>query len=212
MCTELIFILDRSGSMCGLEKDTIGGFNSMIERQQEQEGDAFITTVLFDNEYELLHDRIKLTHMKAITDKEYFVRGSTALLDAIGRTIHKIINVQKNTMKNGQAKKVMFVITTDGMENASVEYSYGKIRELIETQKEQYQWEFIFLGANIDAIQTARQFGIDEDRAANYNADGEGTVLNYDVINEAVSSVRANKTLSSDWKKRIEVDFGSRRS
>lgn len=208
--TELVFILDRSGSMTGLENDTIGGYNAMLRKQQSEDGEAVITTVLFDDKYELLHDRINLKAIAPITCKEYFVRGSTALLDAIGRTIHKIGTVQKNTAEEYRAEKVMFVITTDGMENASREYSYEKVRTTVEHQKEKYGWEFIFLGANIDAVETAGRFGIAADRAANYHADGAGTQLNYEVVSQAVSNYRENRPLNADWKKKIDEDYERR--
>lgn len=208
--TELVFILDRSGSMSGLESDTIGGYNSMLEKQKKEPGEAVITTVLFDDKYELLHDRINLRGIEPITDNEYFVRGSTALLDAVGKTINKIGNVQKRTANDERAEHVMFVITTDGMENASREFSYEKIRKMIEHQKSKYGWEFIFLGANIDAIATAERFGISKDRATNYNADSEGTLLNYEVISETVSCMRASRSIAENWKERIEEDFKKR--
>jgi uncharacterized protein YegL len=208
--TELVFILDRSGSMSGLESDTIGGYNAMLGKQKKEPGEAVITTVLFDDKYELLHDRINLRGIQPITDNEYFVRGSTALLDAVGKTINKIGNAQKHTAEDERAEHVMFVITTDGMENASQEFSYEKIRQMIERQKSKYGWEFIFLGANIDAIATAERFGIREDRATNYNADSEGTLLNYDVICETVSCMRASSPISENWKDRIEEDFKKR--
>lgn len=208
--TELVFILDRSGSMSGLESDTIGGYNAMLEKQKKESGEAVITTVLFDDKYELLHDRINLRGIEPITDKEYFVRGSTALLDAVGKTINKIGNVQKHTAEDERAEHVMFVITTDGMENASREFSYEKVRQMIKRQKSKYGWEFIFLGANFDAIATAERFGISKDRATNYNADSEGTLLNYEVISETISCMRASCTISGDWKDRIEEDFKKR--
>ena len=197
--TELVFILDRSGSMSGLESDTIGGYNAMLAKQKQEPGDAVITTVLFDDKYELLHDRINLRGIAPITDKEYFVRGNTALLDAVGKTINKIGNAQKHTVEAERAEQVMVVITTDGMENASREFSHSKVRQMIEHQKSKYGWEFIFLGANIDAVATAESFGISEDRAANYHADGEGTALNYAVLSDAVSSLRASRPLSNTW-------------
>lgn len=209
---ELVFILDRSGSMSGLEDDTIGGYNAMLEKQKKEPGEAIITTVLFDDRYELLHDRIYLRGIEPITDKEYFVRGSTALLDAVGRTINKIGNAQKHTVEEERAEHVMFVITTDGMENASREFTYEKVKQMIEHQKCKYGWEFIFLGANIDAISTAERFGISKDRATNYNADSEGTLLNYEVISETVSCIRANREISKDWKERIDEDFKKRGS
>lgn len=208
--TELVFILDRSGSMSGLESDTIGGYNAMLEKQKKELGEAVITTALFDDKYELLHDRINLKGIEPITDKEYFVRGSTALLDAVGRTINKIGNVQKHTAKDEQAEHVMFVIITDGLENASREFSCEKVRQMIEHQKSKYGWEFIFLGANIDAISTAERFGISKDRVANYNADSEGTLLNYEVISETVSCMRDSRPITEDWKDRIEDDFKKR--
>jgi uncharacterized protein YegL len=208
--TEMVFILDRSGSMSGLENDTIGGYNAMLAKQQKEPGEAVITTVLFDEQYELLHDRITLRGVAPITDKEYYVRGSTALLDAVGKTINKIGNAQKRTAEAERAEHVVVVITTDGMENASHEFSDEKVRRMIEHQKSKYGWEFIFLGANIDAIDTAARFGIDENRAANYNADSEGTALNYTVISETVSSVRASRPIAENWKDCIEEDFKKR--
>ena len=208
--TELVFILDRSGSMSGLESDTIGGYNALLDKQKKENGECIITTVLFDDKYELLHDRINVKGVLPITDREYYVRGCTALLDAVGKTISKIGNAQKNTADSEQAEKVMFVITTDGMENASREYSYDKVRAMIERQKSCYGWEFIFLGANIDAIETAALFGISADRAVNYNADGKGTQLNYEVVSETVSCLRNSQTISADWKRRIDEDYKTR--
>lgn len=210
--TEMVFILDRSGSMSGLESDTIGGYNAMLEKQKKEPGDAVITTVLFDDRYELLHDRINLRGIAPITDKEYFVRGNTALLDAVGKTINKIGNAQKRTAEEERAEHVVFVITTDGMENASREFSYEIVRQMIEHQKGKYSWEFIFLGANIDAIATAERFGIGKDRATNYNADSEGTALNYAVISETVSNLRASCPIPGNWKERIEADVKNRGS
>lgn len=209
--TELAFILDRSGSMCGLEADTIGGYNAMLEKQKKEAGEAIVTTVLFDDQYELLHDRIDLRGIAPITDREYYVRGSTALLDAIGKTIQKIANIQKRTAPELRADRVLFVITTDGHENASREYSYSKVKALVERQKKQYGWEFLFLGANIDAIATAQRFGIEADRAVDYHADGEGTQLNYQVLSETVSCVRAGAPIKENWKQRIEENFRSRK-
>jgi uncharacterized protein YegL len=208
--TELVFILDRSGSMSGLEDDTIGGYNALLERQKKEAGEAVVTTVLFDDKYEMLHDRINLNRVAPITEREYFVRGCTALLDAVGKTINKIGNAQKNTIDSERAEKVMFVITTDGMENASREYSYDKVRTMIQRQKELYGLEFIFLGANIDAVQTAAKVGIDADRAANYHADSEGTQLNYKVVSEAVSAFRTSRGISGNWKKQIDDDYKKR--
>lgn len=210
--TELVFILDRSGSMAGLEADTIGGYNAMLEKQKKEAGEATVTTVLFDDKYELLHDRIDLKGIAPITDREYYVRGCTALLDAIGRTIQKIANAQKHTAPAQRADKVLFVITTDGYENASREYSYDQIRRMVEREKTEYDWEFLFLGANIDAISTARRFGIGADRAVNYHADSQGTQLNYQVVSETVSCMRAGAPIAADWKKRIEEDFRGRKA
>lgn len=208
--TELVFILDKSGSMSGLESDTIGGYNALLKKQQEEPGEAIVTTVLFDDNYELLHDRINIKGICPITEKDYFVGGCTALLDAIGKTIHKIGNAQKRTSEEQRADKVMFVITTDGMENASREYNYEKIKAMVQRQKEKYGWEFIFLGANIDAVSTAARFGITADRAANYNADGEGTRLNYETVSNAVSELRTNSKITESWKEKIDEDFTQR--
>lgn len=209
--TELVFILDKSGSMAGLESDTIGGYNAMLKKQQEAPGEATVTTVLFDDSYELLHDRIDIQGIAPITENEYFVGGCTALLDAVGKTIHKIVNAQRHTGKDHQADQVIFVITTDGLENASREYSYDKIKQMIELEKTQYNWEFIFLGANIDAIETAERFGISADRAANYHADGAGTRLNYKVVSEVVCEMRASNPIPSNWKAEIDEDFEKRK-
>ena len=189
--TEIVFILDRSGSMGGLEKDTIGGYNSMIDKQKTEEGEAVISTILFDNETEVLHDRVPLTKIGPITEKEYYVRGSTALLDAIGGAIHHIGNVHKYAREEDVPEKTLFIITTDGMENSSREYSYDKVKKMVERQKEKYHWEFIFLGANIDAVSVANQFGVDKSRAVRYECDGAGTALNYKVMSKMVSCARA---------------------
>jgi len=213
--TELVFILDRSGSMSGLESDTIGGFNSMLEKQQALPGECRITTVLFDSEYEVLHDRLDIRAVSPITEREYFVRGCTALLDAVGKTISKIGNVQKQSKPEHRAAKVLFVITTDGMENASREYSYNKVKAQIVRQKAKYGWEFIFLGANIDAAEAANRFGIDRSRAQNFHNDSKGVKLNYRVVTEAIASLRAapaGSTLDDEWSKEIEDDFKSRGS
>jgi uncharacterized protein YegL len=188
--TELVFILDKSGSMSGLESDTIGGFNSMLQKQKALDGECRITTVLFDNHYELLHDRLDLRAVSPITEKEYYVGGSTALLDAIGRTIRKLVNVQRSTAEDYRAGKVLFIIITDGMENVSREFSSQQVKTMIEHEKEKYGWEFIFLGANIDAVETAGRYGIDADRAVDYVADSEGTALNFTVMSQTVASFR----------------------
>ncbi len=209
--TELVFILDRSGSMSGLESDTIGGFNSMVEKQKKEQGEAIVSTVLFDDTSEVLHDRVKIEDIAPLTDKDYYVRGCTALLDAIGGAIHHIGNVHKYAREEDVPEHTLFVITTDGMENASRSYSKERVKQMIERQKAKYGWEFIFLGANIDAVETARSFGISADRAANYNNDSVGTALNYEAISRAISSVRSSKPLDSDWKKRIDEDFKKRK-
>ena len=207
---DVVFILDRSGSMGGLESDTIGGFNSMLEKQRKLEGKAYITTVLFDDQYELLHDRVNISKINNITEKEYFVRGSTALLDAIGKTIAKEKAIQDTLGKNEKADKVLFVIITDGLENASREYNSSTVKKLIETQKEKYGWEFLFLGANIDAIETANTIGINAERAVNYKSDSIGTKKNYDTLNKAVEEVRSGKDLDKNWKADIEADYNER--
>lgn len=208
--TELVFIIDRSGSMSGLESDTIGGFNSMIRKQKQAEGEALISTVLFDNVSEVLHDRVNVKDIQAMTEHDYTVRGTTALLDAIGGAIHHIGNVHKYARKKDVPEHTMFVITTDGMENASRYYSSDKVKKMIERQKVKYGWEFLFLGANIDAVETASHFGIGADRAVNYNCDSEGTALNYEVVSDAICSVRCSAPLKSDWKKRIDEDYKKR--
>ena len=208
--TEIVFILDRSGSMSGLEADTIGGFNSMIEKQKKAEGEALISTVLFDNASEVIHDRVSVQNIKPMTDEDYTVRGCTALLDAIGGAIHHIGNVHKYARAEDVPEHTMFVITTDGMENASHRYDSDKVKKMIERQKVKYGWEFLFLGANIDAVETASHFGIGADRAVNYNCDSEGTALNYEVVSDAICSVRCSAPLKSDWKKRIDEDYKTR--
>ncbi|AOV98899.1 vWA domain-containing protein [Dehalococcoides mccartyi] len=208
--TELVFILDKSGSMGGLETDTIGGYNSMLEKQKAVVGECHITTVLFDNNYELLHDRIDIKAVSAITEKEYAVGGSTALLDAIGRTIHKIGNAQKNTAGDYRAEKVMFIIITDGEENSSREYSAEKVKAQIERQKIKYGWEFVFLGANIDAVETAGRFGINADRAVDYLADSDGTNLNFAVMSAVVAEFRECATISDEHFDEIRKDVKKR--
>lgn len=208
--TELVFILDKSGSMAGLEADTIGGYNSMLDRQKTVEGECHITTVLFDNHYELLHDRIDIKAISPITEKEYQIGGSTALLDAIGRTIHKIGNAQKYTADDYRAEKVMFVIITDGHENSSLEYSAERVKRQIERQKVRYGWEFIFLGANIDAVQTAVHLGIAPDRAVDYLADREGTELNFSVMASTVTTYRKSGIVDEKELEKIRKDVKRR--
>jgi len=212
--TELVFILDRSGSMGGLENDTIGGFNSMLKKQQAEPGDCRITTVLFDDNYEILHDRIDINAVNEITSRDYYVRGCTALLDAIGKTIRKINKVQKNTAEEYRAEKVLFVITTDGMENASREFSYDKIKSMVEKQKDKRQWEFIFLGANIDAIDVASRVGIAQNRVQNFHNDSEGIAMNYDVLSQTVACYRADASpcasIPDSWGDKIFSNFKKR--
>jgi uncharacterized protein YegL len=208
---EMVFILDRSGSMSGLESDTIGGFNSMIEKQKLLPGEALISTVLFDDAFEVIHNRKLISEVELMTKEQYFVRGTTALLDAIGRSIAKIVSVHRRLKEDEKPEKTIFVITTDGMENASQEFGYQKIKEMIEYQKEKHHWEFIFLGANIDAVKTARSFGINQDRAVNYHSDKEGTEVNYRVISETISELRTNKIIRSNWKDEIDKDYHNRK-
>ena len=209
--TELVFILDRSGSMAGLEGDTIGGFNAMIEKQRGEPGEAVISTVLFDNETEVIHDRVSLDRVPALTEKEYDVRGCTALLDAVGGAIHHIGNVHKYAREEDRPEKTLFVITTDGMENASRRYTYDKVKSMIERQREKYGWEFLFLGANIDAAREAARFGIRADCAADYHADSMGTEAVYESVCEAVCQVRRSAPLAADWKRKIDADFKGRK-
>ena len=209
--TEVVFILDRSGSMSGLETDTIGGFNSMIQKQKMEAGQALISTVLFNNYSKVLYDRADVQKIPQMTEADFFVHGCTALLDAIGGAIHHIGNVHKYARPEDVPEHTIFIIMTDGMENASHIYRSDKVKQMIERQKEKYGWEFLFLGANIDAIETAGHFGIDADKAANYQCDGEGTALNYEVLNDAISAVRCNAALDSNWKKRIDKDYEKRR-
>ena len=210
--TEIVFILDRSGSMSGLERDTIGGFNSMIQKQKAETegGDALVTTVLFDHRYEILHDRLEIVNVPEMTEKDYFVRGNTALLDAIGKTIRHIGSIHRYAREEDVPKKTLFVITTDGYENSSRQFTSDEVKNMIRHQKEKYGWEFLFLGANIDAVETARKYGIDEDRAVTYTCDSQGTQLNYRVVGEAVSAMRCSMPLTSKWKKDIEEDHKKR--
>ena len=208
--TELVFILDRSGSMSGLEDDTIGGFNSMIEKQKKQDGDCYVSTVLFDDESEVLHDRVKLADISKMTDNDYTVRGCTALIDAIGGAIHHIGNIHKYARPEDVPEHTMFIITTDGQENASHRYTSEQVKKMIEHRREKYGWEFLFIGANIDAVETAARYGIDKERAVNYNADSEGTRLNYEVMSETICSFRESRPITADWKKKIDKDFKTR--
>ena len=208
--TELVFILDRSGSMSGLESDTIGGFNAMIEKQKKQDGKCYVSTVLFDNVSEVLHDRVNLSDVKPMTDKEYTVRGCTALIDAIGGAIHHIGNVHKYARTEDVPEHTLFVITTDGIENASRCYTSERVKSMIERQKERYGWEFLFIGANIDAVETAAQYGINEDRAVNYHADPMGTACLYDNVSDVVFDVRMGYTIEDNWSAKLSKDFNNR--
>lgn len=209
--TELVFILDRSGSMSGLEADTIGGFNSMIEKQKKEKGEAVVTTVLFDNQIETIHDRAELKTITPMTDKEYFVRGMTALLDAVGSTIQHIDHVHKVIGDDNIPEHTVFVITTDGLENASKEYSAEKVKKMIEEKQEKDHWEFLFLGANIDAIKTAGHLGIHANRAVNYHSDSVGTQLNYEVMSDTIGAFRRREAVGDEWKKRIDDDYNKRK-
>ena len=209
--TELVFILDRSGSMSGLEEDTIGGFNGMIKKQKAEEGEAYVSTVLFDHDSEVIHDRLPLSRIPLLTGKEYYTRGNTALLDAVGSAIRHISNIHKYAREEDRPEKTLFVITTDGMENSSRIYTYEKVRQMIEDKKE-LGWEFIFLGANIDATKEAARFGISRECAADYLADSKGTDVLYDTVCDAISHVRARKSLhSSGWKQKVIADLEKRK-
>lgn len=213
--TEIVYILDRSGSMSGLEADTIGGFNSMIEKQKETGESAYVSTILFDGVSEVLHDRVEIGKIEKITDKEYFVRGNTALLDAVGGAIKHMGNIHKYAREEDRPAKTIFVITTDGMENSSIKFGYSEVKRLIEKQKKKYGWEFIFIGANIDAFAEAQKFGIDEGRTVNYTYDKKGMGLVFEGISKAVCSVMNAKTLyeagecldEEEWKEEIASDF-----
>ena len=208
--TELVFILDKSGSMAGLESDTIGGFNAMIEKQKNEEGNCFVSTVLFSNYSQVLHDRKNLTDITPLTSKDYQVGGCTALIDAIGGAIHHIGNIHKYARSEDVPAHTMFIITTDGMENASQRYTSEKVKAMIERQKSLYGWEFLFIGANIDAVETARRYGISENNAVNYNADSEGTGVLYESVCEAVRYTRNNQKLDRSWRERLDADFQQR--
>lgn len=205
---ELVFILDRSGSMGGLESDTIGGYNSMLSKQKkEKTGKVSVTTVLFDDQYELLYNQVPIEKVSPMTEEEYYVRGSTALLDAIGKTV---MQVKANQDKKEIKDKVLFVIITDGMENASREYRVEQVKKLIEERKEKDNWEFLFLGANIDAIGAAQNIGIDSSRAVRFKSDKKGTAKNYEVLNEAIKEIRGGYQLNDSWKNGIEEDVKNR--
>lgn len=208
--TELVFILDRSGSMSGLESDTIGGFNSMLGKQKAIPGDALVSTVIFDDVSEVVHDRRNIKTMEPLTANEYYVRGMTALLDAVGFAIHHIGNVHKYCRDEDRPENTLFVITTDGMENASRHFRYEEINRMIEKQKKKYGWEFIFLGANIDAAAEAKRFGIDQDHVSNFHADAKGVAMNFEVMCENISDLRVAKKLRGNCCSRINDDYRSR--
>ncbi|MBE6960663.1 MAG: hypothetical protein E7448_08100 [Ruminococcaceae bacterium] len=208
--TEIVFILDRSGSMAGLENDTIGGFNAMIEKQKAEPGEAVVSTVLFDNVSEVIHDRVDIQRIEPMTNRDYYVRGCTALLDAVGKAIHHIGNVHKYAREDDRPEKTLFVITTDGMENASHQYSYDKLKAMIERQREKYGWEFIFLGANIDAAKEAARVGIRPERASTYHADRRGTEVIYSAVSDAICSVRRHRSIDKSWKHSVDADYKSR--
>ena len=208
--TELVFILDRSGSMGGLESDTIGGFNAMIAKQKKQEGTAYVTTVLFDNECKTLHDRIELQSVPQMTENDYTVGGCTALIDAIGGTVKHIEHIHKYVHPEDVPAHTVFVITTDGYENASRTYSSDEVKRMISRKKED-GWEFLFIGANIDAVETAARIGISRERAVNYHADSKGTQTVFACLGAPLSAMRANREIDSDWKEALEEDFESRK-
>ena len=208
--TEIVFILDRSGSMAGLENDTIGGFNAMVEKQKKEPGEAVLSAVMFSDDSTVIYDRADIRNVEPMTDRQYFVGGCTALLDAIGGAVHHIGNVHKYAREEDRPGKTIFVITTDGMENASRFYSYKEVQRMVKHEQEKYGWEFLFLGANMDAISAARSFGIREDRAVRYACDGAGTSLNFKVPGQAISMARSGREIDDAWCAEIVEDFESR--
>lgn len=208
--TELVFILDRSGSMSGLEGDTIGGFNAMVEKQKKQEGTCYVSTVLFSNDSEVIHDRVPLDQVPRMTEADYVVGGCTALLDAVGSAVEHVSSIHKYARPEDVPAHTVFVITTDGMENASRRYSSSKVKRMIEEKKKEYGWEFLFLAANIDAVGTASSFGISEDRAVNYRADGKGTRVLYECVSDAIGAALAAVPLKATWSKKIKDDVEER--
>ena len=210
--TEIVFILDRSGSMAGLEADTIGGFNAMVEKQKKEPGEALLSAVLFDNESQVIYDRADIRKVEPMTDRQYQVRGCTALLDAIGGAVHHIANVHKYAREEDRPGKTVFVITTDGMENASRRYTYAQVQKMVKHEQEKYGWEFLFLGANMDAISAARSFGIREDRAVRYECDGAGTALNFAVVSKTIGKLRKGAPIQANWSSEIQEDYETRGS
>ncbi len=209
--TEIVFILDASGSMCGLESDTIGGFNSMLEKQKKEDGQAFVSTVIFSSRSRVIHDREPIERIAPMTDDDYCVGGSTALLDAVGGAIHHIGNVHKYAREEDRPQKTLFVIITDGEENASREYTYEKVKHMISRQQEKYGWEFMFLGANIDAVREAAKYGIRSEMAVNFVSDRKGTALNYAAVSDAICCMRADRPLTSNWRAKIDKDYTERK-
>ena len=203
--TEIVFILDRSGSMAGLEADTIGGYNAMLAKQKKEKGEAIISTVLFDDRTEILHDRKNIQNVERITDEEYYVRGCTALLDAVGGAIHHISRIQKEMPEEERPEKTLFIITTDGLENASRWYSYEKVKRMVEKKKKKNHWEFVFLGANIDAVEVAGRFGVAANRAVRYECDSVGTALNFTIMSKMVSCARASSS-AEDMEEAFDND------
>ena len=210
--TELVFILDRSGSMAGLESDTVGGFNAMIEKQKKKDGECYVSTVLFDTESRVIHDRLRLADVPKMKEEDYAPGGCTALMDALGDAVKHIGNIHKYARREDVPEHTLFVITTDGMENASRRYDAEGVRALIKRQKERFGWEFLFLGANIDAVETAARYGIDGSRAVNFHSDSRGTKLNYEAMSDAIGAVRESKPLGAGWKRSIEKDYKERNS
>ena len=209
--TELVFILDRSGSMHGLEQDTVGGFNSLIDRQKTVEGECRVTTVLFNDRTETVHDRAELSEIQPMTEKDYRVGGCTALLDALGDTIRHIAAIHRYARPEDVPEHTLFVIMTDGLENASHRYSSDEVKRRIEHEKEKYGWEFLFLAANIDAVETAKRYGIGADRTANYHADARGTGVVYDTVAETVCSARMGAPIAGNWSEKINRDYRGRK-
>lgn len=210
--TEIVFILDKSGSMAGFEADTVGGFNSAIEKQKKTDGKVYVSTVLFDNESEVIHDRVDISAVKPMTCDDYSVGGCTALLDAIGGAIHHIGNIHKYARSEDVPEHTVFIITTDGMENASHRFSSARVKEMIDRQREKYGWEFIFLAANIDAVETAERIGIKRERAVNYCQDREGIQVSYEAMSEAITTMRCSRPHDAgEWRKNLDNDNKRRR-